>query len=53
MAKRLSARQKDELAALLAVKKPTKEQQDRIAELTAGGPCVSCKEKIVQREVKS
>ena len=42
MARTLSASDKDELAALLAKKKPTGADKERIAFLTADGPCVGC-----------
>lgn len=42
MARRLSAKEKNELAALQKKKNLTKADRERMAFLTAGSPCASC-----------
>ena len=51
VAKVLSAKQKDELAALLELPKPTKKQRVRL-EALAPGACVTCKQAPKESEVK-
>lgn len=52
MARTLSAVEKGELKALLAKKKLTKVEKERLEFLTAGRPCVNCEKETEQKEVK-
>lgn len=51
MAKVWSAAQKDELAALLELKRPNRTERRRIEELSPGA-CVGCEQKAPTREIK-